>query len=181
MGTIKKILNKNGSFSFRAIALHKDEQIHHTFTTEEDALLFIAYKERLLKNKEAFDVDISKTISFEDLMNLKKATFPSTDRRTLGDIETSLTRLKEMFKDKIIYSNITYEDWKNAAVELSKISVYRGAKNGKNKRLISIHTLRKIFAHASSAVTHAQSLGMELINHPLAVIKTTINCLKKKL
>ena len=71
MGSISKRVNSNGEVSFSVKVRKQGIDITKTFFTEEDAKLFIYYKERLIKNKENFDVPIAKRITLDYCIDLK--------------------------------------------------------------------------------------------------------------
>jgi hypothetical protein len=173
MATIEKRPNKNG-FSWRVMIRKKNQEIYKSFETEEDANLYVFYKERLIVNMANFDVPVQDRVTLMQIMELKIQTIDKSDKRTLADYEISVRRIKDCFGEIMFYQNITFENWVEAAKKLLQTDVYRGAKTEGGKRKMSPNTLRKIFAHASAAVTHAQHQGIAIDNHPMKVMNTFI-------
>lgn len=178
MASITKNETKDGT-SYHVNIRFKGINETKTFYTEEDAKLYEFYKERLLKNMENFEVPLSKTVTLNQIYELKLKYFNHEDRRSVNSFYNSLQRFNEIFGNKF-YCDITYEDWVNAAKILYATPVYKGAKTENGKRHMSVKTLRNIFAYASSAVSFAQEKGIELENHPAKVIKVYIASMVKK-
>lgn len=183
MAYIKKRETSKGIFSWTVNIRKKGIDISKTFYTEEDAKTYEYYKEKLIQNMENFEVGVHETITIDQIFELKIKEIendPSKHPRYLEDFQTTSKRLVEYFGENTFYSKTTYEQWKNAAIAIYQIAVYRGGKTESCKRIMSPYTLRRIFATASSAVSCAISQGINLENHPLAVLKTYINSFIKE-
>lgn len=181
MATIREREGKDGKMTYNVMIRKKGVEISKTFFTEEDAELYEWYKERLLQNMDAFDVPINERVTLEQLCELKVASLPEeTDFRTKLHFESSLDRITTYLgKDKFL-CNFTYEDWLECAKKVAEMDVYRGTKTEKNKRKMSVKTLRNIFSYASSMISHGISVGIPLENHPLQVVRAYISPLEKK-
>jgi hypothetical protein len=92
------------------------------------------------------------------------------NKRSISDFLHCKKIFKDVFIDKRFYTDISYLDWENAAQFLWKQETYRGSVKNKVKR--SVSTLRRLFANASSCVSHAIQNGINLENHPLKVISS---------
>jgi hypothetical protein len=183
MEKIEKRVRSTGEISYRVKIRTKGNEISRTFYTEHDAKLFEFYIERLIKNKDNFDISIDQTITLLSIFEMKIKTINQTDKRTIHHFQNCIERFTEIFGDKILYSKISYDDWLNAAKKLSTMFVYRGGtKFGKKesaKRTMSSKTLRNIFAYAASAVSSCIELGIQIENHPQRIINSFIKDLMK--
>jgi hypothetical protein len=173
MATIEKRKDSKGLDTFLARIRKNGINIHKTFYSEEDAKLFIFYKERLIENKSKFEVPISKRITLDYCVDLKL----NEHERNAKEI-SSFNHARDRLNDKLgknkFLCEISYDDWLNAAKELLTKPVYRGSKKEKNARIMSPTTLRRIFAYASSSISYTISQGVEIENLPLKVIQTHI-------
>ncbi len=158
----------------------KGIEICKTFAKKDDAELYAKWKENLIELMDNFEVDISQTITIEEIFNMKLSAVGMENKRTYNDIANVKTTILDMLNENKFASDMSFEDWKNLAKSLYDKDVYRGAKSGGNIRKISLETLRKFFAYCSASYSHAQTLGIELENHPLRVIQTFITPLKAK-
>lgn len=179
MACIEKRNNKDGSVTHRVSIRKKGIEIYKSFSNEEDAKLYIFYKERLIENMDNFDVPLKQRIKLNEIFEIKSSSLSNCDKKTHNDFDNSASKLMRVVPDKF-YHEISYDEWLSAAKELMNIDVFRGAKNGSNMRKPSITTVRRYFACASSAVSHMQSLGVDLENMPLKVLQTFITPLMKK-
>ncbi len=175
MATVTKRQNSDGSIVFRVNIRKKDVDISKTFYTEEDANLFIFYKERLLQNMANFEVSTKDCVTLEQIMDLKIKSIDQAEFRYLSDFNLSKQRLIQTLDNEKFLCDITYDDWIEAATKLYNMDIYRGGKTESCKRKMSLETLRKIFAYASASISYAIAQGIELQNHPLKVIQTFIN------
>lgn len=174
MGSISKRVNSNGEVSFSVKVRKQGIDITKTFFTEEDAKLFIYYKERLIKNKENFDVPIAKRITLDYCIDLKLQE-KDRDCKEISSFNCARDRFNEKLgKDKFL-CELTYDDWLRVAKEMFIDPVYRGSKKEKNARIMSPTTLRRQFAYVSSSISYTISKGVEIENHPLKVIQTHIS------
>ena len=170
MATIEKISNSDGSISYRVKIRKKGIDVSRTFRNEEDAIMYGKYKERLIENMENFDVPLKSRVTLRQIFELKpKETYSAKNHNDL-----SLIRFEEFLGPNRFYEDITFDEWRGCVEKFAKMDVFKGGRTEKSKRLMSPQTIRRMFAMASSVVSHAQSLGIELENHPLRVIQTTI-------
>lgn len=174
MASIKITENKDGSSSYQVQIRRKNIDVYKSFSTKEDALLYVTYKERLIDNIHNFEVDLQDRISVSQIFELKIQNAIDVSSKEIKDIENSSKRFVDYFGKNTAINSIAYEKWKEFAEILYMSDVYRGYNSEKGKRKMSAKTLKKIFAHASSAISYAQSHGMNLENHPLKVIQTHI-------
>lgn len=174
MGSISKRKLKNGSFSYHTSIRKKNHEIIKSFSTEEDAKLFIFHKERLIDLIENFEIPIEQRIMIKTVFELKQKSMKETSPKEVIDMQNSAERVIVNFGEKIFCHELAYDDWVRVAKSLLDDDVYRGAKNENGKRKMSPLTLRKIFAHASSAISFVQKQGINIENHPLQVMKTFI-------
>lgn len=175
MAKIEKRQCKDGSFSWRVGLRKNGIDISKTFYSEEDAKLYAFYKERLLDNIKAFDVSLKDRVTLKQIFEMKIESIVNIDKKELNSFKNACERFCEVFKDKFFLCEITLDDWKRAAKSIYEKDVFRGSKTEKNKRKMSPTTLKRIFAYASSSITHAQSKGIDLENHALKVIQQIIN------
>jgi len=171
MASIEKRAKKNGEINYQVNIRRKGFEIYKTFRTEEDANLYAFYKERLIDNMDNFEIDIKNRVTLKDILEIKLNSVE--DIRARQDIENSYMRVHPYIEDKFL-SEISYDDWLHIAKSLLGESVYRGAKNEKNKRLMSVSTLRRYFAVMSSIFSNAANHGIRVHNHPLDVLKAYI-------
>jgi hypothetical protein len=179
MAHIRTRITKKNDEKYHVMIRKKGIEIHKSFGKKEDAELYTKWKESIIDNLENFDVAISNTITIEALFDMKLETVGVDNKRTYNDISNTKKNLLTYIDDKKFASDMTFEDWKNLAKQLYDKDVYRGAKSGNNMRKISLETLRKFFAYCSTCYSHAQTLGIELENHPLRVIQTFLKPLAK--
>lgn len=179
MAHIRSRITKKKDKTFSVEIRKRGIDITKTFSKKEDAELYCKWKENLIELMDNFDVDISQTITIEELFNMKLSSVGEGNKRTYNDINNVKTTILSCLSDKKFASDMSFDDWKNLAKSLYDKDVYRGAKSGNNIRKISLETLRKFFAYCSASYSHAQTLGIELENHPLRVIQTFITPLKK--
>ena len=133
MGSINKRVNSNGDVSFCVKIRKKQIDITKTFFTEEDAKLFIYYKERLIENKANFDIPLAKRITLDYCIDLK---LQEKDRNSKEINSFSCARDKfneKLGKDKFL-CELTYEDWLRVAKEIMIEPVYKGTKRERNAR-----------------------------------------------
>lgn len=180
MANIETRKNQDGSTTFRVQIRKKGKEIYKSFRNEEDANIFVFYKEKLLDNIENFDTKIESRVSLEQAFELKVLSFENGNKRNIDDYIFSLKRLNEYFKtskncDIVYLNNLNHIDWIGCALRMMNTHVYRGGKTEAGKRIMSFSTLRKIFAHAASCISFLQSSGMVLHNHPQEVIKSHIS------
>lgn len=176
MGTIVK----RGPRNYQARLRIDGSEISKTFTHEEDAQLYIDYKERLHTKMKNFEIPIKDMVTLNQIFELKLKSVPLNDRRTISDIKLCQTRFTSIFHGIRFYSDITFEDWIKSAETLYSEDVFKGAKTENGRRKMSPVTLKKIFAYASASVSYAQSQGIEVENHPLRVIQCYITPLIDK-
>lgn len=170
--------NADGSIVYRVTIRKRGKEIYRTFREKEDAIVYEKYKTRLIDLMDAYEVGPKDTVTLEQIFEVKLEKLPE-DSREKYDFMTSLNRLKDHLKGGFL-AKLTIDDWLECAQKLLKIDVYRGGKTESCKRKMSPTTLRKIFAHASSCISHAQSLGIPLENHPLKIIQSFIRNLEKQ-
>lgn len=175
MARIEKRENKDGSFSYRVQIRKKGMDIYKTFSTEEAANLYSFYKESLIDNMVSFDVDLGKRVCLSHIVELKLKTIDPSDKRTINAYEKCLENFLFAFGKDPFLCDLTYDDWLETAKKIYEIPVYRGGKNERCKRKMSLETFRRYFAYMSSSISNAHSLGIELENHPLKVIRTFIS------
>lgn len=171
-----KIEERSGRF--RAMIRKKGVEISKTFSSRDMAELWARYKEDLIDNMDAFDVDIKDRVSVKELFELKLKTFET--ERSKHDTDYTFSRISEFLDVSRCMKEIGYDEWIDIAKRIYEKPVYRGAVKEKNKKKMSPVTLRKILASLSAVVSHAQSLGIALDNHPLKVIQSFINPMIKK-
>jgi len=174
MSRIEERILKDGRKSYRVSIRRKNIEIYKTFLEREDAELYSYYKEKLIDNMNNFDVEIKESIRISDLFELKINTLESHQVREIKDFGNSLERISLFLGNKFL-NQISFNEWLECAKSLINIEVYRGSKSPKGKRKMSMGTLRKIFAHASSCISYAKTKGIVLDNHPLKVIQCFIN------
>ena len=133
-------------------------EVSKTFGSFEMANLWIKYKEDLLDNMDAFEVDIKDRVSLKEIFDLKLKSFET--ERSRHDTDYTFNRISEFVDVERIAKEIPYEEWLNIAKKIYEKPVYRGAVKEKNKRKMSPITLRKIMASLSAVISHAQSLGI---------------------
>lgn len=180
MATIRTRITKKNDEKYHVMIRKKGIDICKSFSKKEDAELFSKYKESLIDNMDAFEKDIKDTITLSSIFMMKLQSIDPNSKRTFNDIKNAHKTFSDFFCDKQFASEITFEDWKDFAIQLYGKDVYRGSKHGGNVRKISLETLRKLFAYASAAFSFAQSQGIEIENHPLRVIQTFIRPLSNK-
>ena len=176
MATINERQNEKGTISHRVQIRRNNTNISKTFYCKEDAEVYAFYKERLISNMENFEVDIKDTVTTKSIFELKIASIAQIidNKRELNDMESSLKRIGNYIDLDKCYSSTSLEEWIEAAKKIFKEPVYRGAKTEISRREMSPNTLRKIFAHASAAVSYAQSQGIAIENYPIKVIQSYI-------
>jgi hypothetical protein len=171
MVSIRTRKKSNGLNSFAVDIRTKKTKTTKTFQSLEDAKLYSFYRERLDNLKKNFDVSIEKRITLINLMDLKAKTIDESNKRSINEIKVTLESLKPYIDEKKYVHEITLEDWKHIKDQLLNTDVFMGAKTESAKRKMSHNTLRRRFACLSSCFSHAQSLGIELDNHPLKIMQ----------
>jgi len=179
MASIDKRKNKDGSFTYR-VAIRKNKiEVYKSFSIEEDAKLYAFYKERLIDNMNNFEIPLKHRITLNNIFEIKLSSISNNDKKSVNDFENAKTKILKFLPDKF-YHEITYDEWLLAAKNIMNMDVFRGSNTAKNLRKPSPSTLRRYFACASSAVSHAQSQGIELENNPLKILQTFITPIMKK-
>lgn len=178
MAIIRSRKLKNGQETYNVMIRKKVNgtltNISKTFMVKEDAELFIFYKERLMTNMDNFEIPLEQRVTLNDLFDLKQRESSFGDRSD-SDFIVCRERCLRFLKKHNFVSELSFEDWKECLHNMSKMEVYKGSKSEKNKRIISIASLRRIFAVVSSVYSHAISKGIPVENHPLKVVQTCIN------
>lgn len=174
MATFRIRKQKDGSLSYGVEIRKKNLKITKSFATEEDAKLYAFHKERLIDLIDNFEVPKEKRISLAALFEMKVDSLREDKPKGAQDVANAALKILSYFEDKLFYDQINYQDWMECAKKLAQEDVYKGVVREWTKRQMSIYTLRNIFAYASSSVSHAQSLGFNLENYPLMVLKTYI-------
>lgn len=172
MASIEKRVGKEET-TYRVAIRRKGIEIYKSFKTEEDAKLYVFYKERLIDNMEQFEVPLSERITLSEILDLKIGSMKDYDKRTLNDMEMSFKKCKRFLPDKKYYHQFTENEWLECAKQLYQEDSWRGSRS--NTLKISPITLRRILANVSSAVSHCISLGIALDNLPLKIIQTFVN------
>lgn len=173
MAVIIKRENKDGSTSFRVSIRTKNIEICKTFQNEEDAKLFIFFKEKLINNMSNFDIPIENRITLEQVIEMKLEEVDN--HRSKTDFTMSASRILACLKKHTFLCELSFEDWVQACKNLSDKDVFRGSKNQHNARTPSLSTIRRVFATLSSAFSYAISKGIPVENHPLKIVQTFIN------
>lgn len=176
MASIEKKRVGDG-FSYRIQIRKKGIEIYKTFSNEEDAKLYIFYKERLIDNMTNFDIPLKDRVTLEQLFELKKKACEGYDKRTLNELDNVFNRVNSFIGENKFFHEISYDQWLSIAKSVYEMDVFRGSKTNIIK--MSPITLRRYFATLSSVISHAISLGISLENYPLKVMKTYINPLIK--
>lgn len=174
MAVIQKRKNGDG-FSYRVQIRKKGTEIYKSFITEEDAKLYAFYKERLIDNMAAFDVPLKLRVNLRQIIELKISSLDKTPKRAAEEFETAYARVSKYIKENKFIIDISMDDWLNIAKSMLQDDVFYGSKTENGKRKMSLLTLRRYFANISSAISYAQSQGIEIDNLPLKVIQTYIN------
>jgi hypothetical protein len=177
--SIRKRQNKDGSYSYCVDIVKKDLSIYKTFSREDDAKLFEFYKTNLLNNKEAFDIPLKNRVTLDHIIDLKMES-KKMDQKEISSFNKTREVLNQRFgKDKYL-CQISYDEWLNAAKDVYATPVFRGAVKEKNKRIMTPTTLKRVFAYASSAISNAMNMGIEIDNYALKVIQTHITPMIEK-
>lgn len=180
MAQIEERKKSDGKISYRVLIRRKGIEISKTFYEYEDAKVYVYYKEKLIDNMESFDVPIEKRITILQMIELKINSIDPSNKRGLCDFDIMIEKLSKVISLDTFLDSISYEGWITIAKDLFKVPVYKHGKTEACKRNMSIVTLRKYFANISSCFSHAISLGINLENHILKVLKIYINPLLKK-
>lgn len=180
MSVIETRKNSDGTLSYRVKIRKKDVEIYKTFITHEDAELYAFYKERLIDNMKNFDVPSKCRVTLKQIVEMKIQNLSQVNKKTLEDFTTGLNHISKFLEVNTFVSQITYEDWLNCAKSLINSDVYRGSKNESAKRKMAPATLKRILCTASSAITYAQSQGIEIENHPILIIRNYVLPLMKE-
>lgn len=187
MACITKKENLNGSISYNVHIKKKKrgEQIFKTFYNLEDAKLFEYYKERLLVNIDNFEVPMTELLRVIDILEIKrKASEKSVTKKWTSHMKSGgekITKAIIHLKGKeCFFHELNYEDWLAIAKYIFTIPTYIGFDSTKNKRQMGMKTLRNVFAYLSSAISHCQSIGINIENHALQVIRCFITPMMKQ-
>lgn len=177
MALIEKRIQKDGALSFRAHIRKKGIDISRTFSTREDAELFVFYRQRLIDNMSAFEIPIKDRLTLQDICELKQKTI--TEVRAIAEFDNAHKRIVENMKEHKFLCQLIYEDWVECLEKVSKLEI-QVKYNSKIMTIISPISVRRIFATISSAFSHAISLGIPLENYALKLIQNKINPALKK-
>lgn len=175
MAVITKRVSSKGEISFRTIIRKKGVDITRTFFSEEEAKMFSWWKENLITNMGNYEVPIQERVTLEDIFQLKMESSGNLSRRMIDDIRFSLERVTDILGKGRFCHEISFDEWKKVVEKLSQTEVFKGSKNSKNARVMSVSTLRRTFACISSMYSNAISHGIAIENIPLKIIKTVIN------
>lgn len=178
MGTIRKRTSKLGEITYCVEIRIKGHEVYKTFSDEEDAKMYLWYKEKLIYNIINYEIPIKERVTLTDIYELKIREIDPNNKRSIDDFKYSLQRTLPFLPEKKLFSEYTYEDWLNCCKELFNTKVNRGSKE--KNRDMSLSTLRKIFAHHSSCISCAQRKGIDIENFPLKVLNSHITPLLNK-
>lgn len=172
MASIRERTLKDGSMTYNVTIRTKDCEECKTFVEKEDAELYIKYKERLLRNKENFDIQIRNRVRLCDVIDLK--TKDIVDPRTLSEYRLCLERIKENIRTHTFLCELNLDDWVDCMKRIAALNLPVRVGSAE-LRLISPSSVRRIFASLSAAFSNAILLGIDIENYPLQVIQKHIN------
>lgn len=176
MASIRRRMTKEGeSTSFTVDIRKKNISITRTFYTEEDAKLFEFYKERLIQNMENFNVPLKDRVTLRNLFELKILTIDDSNKRMRDELNCTLERLEKIFGADKYVNEINYDQWLDAAKTLYATPVFIGFDKESNRRQMSVNTLKRIIASASSVMSYALTKGIDVENHPIKIIQKYVN------
>lgn len=171
MATIKKRQDSKGNTSFTVLIRKKGLEVCKTFYDEEEANLYIWYKERLIQEMENYESPIHERISLKQIFEMKIQKIDPSNFREINGFDNTCKRFLEFFKSKFFLHQISFNDWKECLDNFLK--------NEKNMRdeskNVSMKSIRKFFAYASSCFSNAIENGINLENHPLKILQLYIN------
>lgn len=174
MASINERISSKGEKTYRVQIRNKDFEQYKTFTTKEDAELFIFSRERLINNMKNFDVPINNRVRLVDIIQLKKSQIKDADIRTICEFDMALKRCLENMKPHVFLEELTLEDWKACLDKVVILHIpIRG--NAITTSLISIKSVRRLFATLSSAFSSAIASGIPIENYPLQIVQKYIN------
>lgn len=173
MATIEKKPIKGGSFSYRIMIRKKNQNIYKSFDNEEDAKLYVFYKERLIDNIESFDVDLKDRVTLKQIIELKSKNVES--ERYRSDLINAFAYIERFINVNKFLNEISYDNWLDCAKKLLDVDVYQGVKTEETKRKMSISSLRRNFAVMSASFSYSIEKGINLENHPMKVLASFIN------
>lgn len=171
MATLEKVQNKDG-ISYRVQIRKKGVNIYKTFYNEDDAKLYIFYKENLIQSMDSFDVKLGDRVTFQQLLEIKKKHLTNTDKRTWNEYDILSKKYSNFFGDDKNLHEITFDDWVSFSTYLLSLEVAKGNQNRKNP--MSMRTLRRYMSTASGIISFCQKLGINIDNIPLKVIQQHI-------
>lgn len=180
MASIRKFIQKDGTVSFTADVRINKTSFKKSFSIEEDAKLYAFYKERLIKNMEAFDVPLKNRVTLRQVYELRMKNGNFQDSRTKNSFMGSFNKISDYIDPDRFLSDIPLEEWIGASKKLYSSDVFMGAKTENGKRRMSLATLRNIFAYISSMISHAQSEGLDIENNALKVMQMYITPMIKE-
>src|ERR1700758_1345241 len=99
MASIEKRQGKEGC-SYRVAIRKKGIEIYKTFSNEEDANLYVFFKERLIDNMENFDVPLNQRITLEQIIELKKDDQKNLNPRADSDLDLAFSKINKFLPEK---------------------------------------------------------------------------------
>ncbi len=145
MAVIQKTKTDKGEERYR-INIRKKGSDHEykTFLTQEDAELYVFYKERLITNMKNFEVPIEARITLRQIIELKLNTVDTTKEKFRDDFTYSMNMVSPYIDPDVFISKYSYDNWLECAKKVYATPVYRGSKAEHNKREMSQKTLRQL-------------------------------------
>ena len=158
---------------FHVLIRKKGQSIGKAFSDKETTELYAKYKEDLIDEMEAFDVQRSKMITLESAIDLKIEQMKNDERddKTISDIAI----LKKEFHDylDLPINELKYDMLKQRANEMLVAVVLRGGSlktHSGRKCIQSPVTVRKKFASLSSVISHLNKLGIDCENNAFRLL-----------
>jgi len=160
------------SGKYRARIFTKGHDITHTFADKKTAELWIAYKEDLINQIEAFNPKSTDLVEFGDAIDLK-----ISEALKDGLVDRSITDLKELhnvfasFKGRMI-SDITYEDFMKFCKDYLSTPVVRGGfkANGSGRSTMPTkQTLLSKLRRLSGVYSNLINNGIPVENIPVKI------------
>lgn len=168
-------MRERANGNFRVQIRRKGIDISKTFHSKEDAEVYEFYKNRLLDNMAAFEIDIKDTVTIQQVVELKVASIPMITPKNTCEFKNCLQELNAYIPKTTVFSTTTYEQWLAAAKKILATPVRHGGRSNQPKtKAMSLNTLRRHMANLSSSVSHAISQGIAIDNHPLKVIQVFV-------
>lgn len=179
MATIE---NRDGKYK---VSIRKKgfKEIYKSFSTKEDAELYISWKEDLMDQISAFDPSPEELLTLDQAVDMKieDAKKRNLDHRTILGIQGVKMHFADYLDQSL--SVLTYEKLADKLRELMDTKVSRGGgkvKIEENMKDASLKTISNRFRYLSAVIGYINTQGFSFQNNSTNIVSYLENKMKQK-